>query len=339
MCRCLELAKLGKGNVQTNPLVGAVLVYNNQIIGEGYHAQFGKAHAEVNCLDSVKKEDQILIPHSTLYVSLEPCIHFGKTPPCTNLIIQNKIKKVIIGCKDSYQKVNGKGIEKLREAGIEVIVGILENESRELNKSFFIFNTHHRPYIILKWAQSFNKKIASNTNERLIISNDFSNRLVHQWRSEIDAILVGTTTALIDNPVLNNRLWNGKNPVRMVVDLSLNLPPSLNIFDNSERTLIFNLLLQKEIGNTLFYKIDKNKNIIYEILNACYQLNFKNILVEGGAKLLQSFLDENIWDEVRIITNEKLFVQNGLSSPELKNIKLVQEEKIITDRIQYFVHE
>ena len=236
MTRCLQLAQLGAGNVAPNPMVGAVLVYEEKIIGEGYHRKYGEAHAEVNCINSVKESNRELIEKSTLYVSLEPCSHYGKTPPCSDLIIQNKIKKVVIGCQDIYKEVSGKGILKLRNAGVEVISGVLEKESVDLNKRFFTFHQKFRPYIILKWAQTANTKIGS-TNERILISNEYTNRLVHKWRSEEAAVLVGTNTAVQDDPFLTTRLWKGKNPVRIVIDKELKLPPSLNIFDTNSQTI------------------------------------------------------------------------------------------------------
>jgi len=339
MHRCLELAKLGKGSVAPNPLVGAILVYEDCIIGEGYHQHFGKAHAEVNCLNSVEDKDQNVISSSTLYVSLEPCAHFGKTPPCTDLIIQKKIPKVVIGCRDPFEEVNGKGIEKLKKAGVDVTVGILERESKELNKRFFTFHEKSRPYIILKWAQTADKKIADLSKERLFISNDFSNRLVHQWRNEEAAILIGTNTALLDDPSLNNRLASGANPVRLILDTHLRLPATLKIFDNSQRTIIFNSVKQGESNNTLFYLLEKDENSIQQIMNACYQLNIQSILVEGGAMMLQSFIDEDIWDEARVITNESLFVGDGLSAPQLRNALSLKEKKYENDLIQYYKHE
>jgi diaminohydroxyphosphoribosylaminopyrimidine deaminase / 5-amino-6-(5-phosphoribosylamino)uracil reductase len=200
MHRCLELARSGAGSVAPNPMVGAVLVYENRIIGEGYHQQYGRAHAEPNCIAAVKEQDKHLIERSTLFVSLEPCAHFGKTPPCADLIIENKIPGVIIGCRDPFVEVNGKGIEKLRAAGIQVQLGVLENECRKLNKRFFTFHTQHRPYIILKWAQTLDNKVANEDYSRVPISNEYTNRLVHQWRSEEMAIAVGTNTALYDDP-------------------------------------------------------------------------------------------------------------------------------------------
>jgi len=339
MYRCLNLAKLGKGSVAPNPLVAAVLVYNDCIIGEGYHQQFGKAHAEVNCINSVAERNKTLISQSTLYVSLEPCAHFGKTPPCADLIIQNKIPRVIIGCRDPFEEVNGKGIEKLKKAGVEVTVGILEMESKELNKRFFTFHQKHRPYIILKWAQTADKKIAALSQERLLISNEFSNRLVHQWRNEETAILIGTNTGLLDDPSLNNRLAQGNNPVRLILDKHLRLPPTLKIFDNNQKTIIFNNIKQEENKNTIFCRLEKVDNIIQQIMDACYQLNIQSILVEGGAKTLKSFIDLDIWDEAKVITNESLFLGDGLSAPNLKNALSIKEEKYRNDLIQYYKYE
>ncbi len=336
MIRCCELAEKAKGNVAPNPLVGAVLVHDGVIIGEGYHQQYGKPHAEVNCINSVSKNNEILISQSTLYVSLEPCAHYGKTPPCSDLIIKHNIPKVIIGCRDSFKEVNGKGIEKLQNAGVEVMVDVLKEKCYELNKRFFTFHTQHRPYIILKWAQTADNKIAFNSNERLFISNEFTNRLVHKWRSEEAAILVGTNTAMFDNPSLNNRLWGGNNPVRLIVDMNLRLPHDLNVFNNQQKTILFNSLKYQQQENTLYYQVTKDVNLVHQILNACYQMNIQSILVEGGVKLLQSFIDENLFDEVRVITNEELVVKDGLPAPSLKSIKLIAEEKIFNDKIEYF---
>ncbi|HEY2720248.1 MAG TPA: bifunctional diaminohydroxyphosphoribosylaminopyrimidine deaminase/5-amino-6-(5-phosphoribosylamino)uracil reductase RibD, partial [Chitinophagaceae bacterium] len=224
MHRCLDLARLGAGHVAPNPMVGAVLVHDERIIGEGYHQQYGGPHAEPNCIASVKKEEQHLISESILYVSLEPCAHYGKTPPCADLIIKNKIPRVVIGCFDPFEEVNGKGIEKLKGAGIDVLVGILEHECKKLNKRFFLYYQQHRPYIILKWAQSSNQKIGAGAGNRTYISNEFTNRLVHKWRSEEAAILVGTNTALQDDPELTTRSWIGNNPRRLVMDMDLKLP-------------------------------------------------------------------------------------------------------------------
>lgn len=337
MYRCLQLAAKGAGFVAPNPMVGAVLVYDDRIIGEGYHMQYGQAHAEVNCINSVVEEDQHLVESSTIYVSLEPCAHYGKTPPCSDLIIAKKIPRVMVGCRDPFNQVNGKGIEKLKAAGTDVTLGILEKECIELNKRFFIFHTSYRPYIILKWAQTANNRIAASSNERLIITNVFTNKLVHKWRSEEAGILVGTNTALHDDPELTNRLWNGKSPVRLVVDMHLRLPSSLRILNKQPPTVIFNLL-QHDINESglSYYHVAEDASIVDQILNGCFQHNIQSILVEGGAKLLQSFIDEGLWDEARIITNESLTIEQGLSAPELNNQQLTHTEQVLTDRIDYY---
>ncbi|HEX4374222.1 MAG TPA: bifunctional diaminohydroxyphosphoribosylaminopyrimidine deaminase/5-amino-6-(5-phosphoribosylamino)uracil reductase RibD [Puia sp.] len=340
MHRCLELAKLGAGYVAPNPMVGAVLVHNEKIIGEGYHQTHGQAHAEVNCINSVSEENKDLISRSTLYVSLEPCVHHGKTPPCTDLILQNKIPKVVVGCRDPFDKVNGKGIDKLKNAGVEVVRNILEKECIELNKRFFTFYQKHRPYIILKWAQSGNAKIATSPkdlfNKRIFISNEFTNRLVHKWRSEESAILVGTNTALRDDPELTTRLWQGKNPTRLIIDINLNLPKSLKIFNGQAHTIIFNSVKQEQTDNVSYYQLTNDGNIVHQITNALYQLNIQSVIIEGGAKTLRSFIDEKMWDEARIITNEELIIENGLAAPELENFKQTHSETILTDRIHYY---
>lgn len=351
MLRCLQLAKLGAGRVAPNPMVGSVLVYKNRIIGEGWHQEYGKAHAEVNCINSVKTEDRNLIEHATLYVSLEPCAHYGKTPPCIDLIIRNKISKVVIGCRDPFKEVNGQGIEKLKSANIEVISGILEKECKELNKSFFTFHQKSRPYIILKWAQSTDKKIASNKSNRLLISNETTNRIVHKWRSESSLILVGTNTAMLDNPSLTNRFWNGRNPVRLVIDTQLKLKKELNIFNQEAPTIVFtylpiiNIMLSKEMNSlthfqfenkTYHFKLQGKTSLPLEIANACFQLNLQSILVEGGAQLLQSFIDENLYDEIRVITNQNLFVTDGIAAPDFPLLSKIDSYRIANDLIEIF---
>lgn len=336
MNRCLALAQLGASYVAPNPMVGAVLVYENRIIGEGYHKQYGSAHAEVNCIDSVKAEDQQLIPLSTIYVSLEPCAHFGKTPPCAHLIIKKGIKKVVIGCSDPFEAVNGKGITILQEAGVSVISKVLEKECMLLNKRFFTFHALHRPYIMLKWAQSNDGFIAGKTKERTQISNEYTNRLVHQWRSEESAILVGSNTALADNPSLNNRLWSGKHPTRMYIDKNLSLPASHHLNDCSIPTIIFNTLKEEMKENKLYVKYGVSDNVIDVILNSCYKLGLQSILVEGGTTLLQSFIDENKWDEARVIQNNHLFLMDGIKAPILSTSIISDSTKILNDTIHYF---
>lgn len=336
MQRCIELARLGAGYVAPNPMVGAVLVYENRIIGEGYHQQYGQAHAEVNCIASVKKTDRPLISSSVMYVSLEPCAHFGKTPPCADLLIQQKILKVVIGSRDPFEAVNGKGIEKLQAAGIEVLSGILANECKELNKRFFTFHTKKRPFIILKWAQTKDGKIAGTDAQRLLISNAYSNKLVHQWRSEEAAILVGTNTAAADDPSLTNRLWNGPSPVRLVIDTSLRLPETLQVFNRQVPTIIFNTSKQEEQQNLRYYKILSKEPLLPQLLHALYQLNIQSVLVEGGAQLLQSFIDAQLWDEARVITNTSLQIGEGLAAPVLTNAQKTGEQLLQTDIIELF---
>jgi diaminohydroxyphosphoribosylaminopyrimidine deaminase/5-amino-6-(5-phosphoribosylamino)uracil reductase len=335
MQRCLELAKLGAGNVAPNPMVGAILVNENRIIGEGYHEQYGKAHAEVNCINSVKDKDRYLIEKSTLYVSLEPCVHYGKTPPCADLIITNKIPNVFIGCRDSYEEVNGKGIEKLKAAGVNVVVEVVEKEALDLNKRFFTFHTKHRPYIILKWAQSKDGKIANADHSRVFISNEETNRLVHKWRSEEASILVGTNTALYDDPALTTRLWPGNNPVRLVIDKELKLPQSLQLFDGKVKTIVFNKLKHQQEENILYYQVKDETNNIKEILAALYKLKIQSVIVEGGTKLLQSFIDIDMWDEARVIVNNELLIGNGIAAPLLKGEELISEEIISNNIISY----
>jgi len=328
-------------------MVGAVLVYEDRIIGEGYHQVYGKAHAEVNCINSVKEADQPLIERSTIYVSLEPCAHHGKTPPCADLIIARRIPKVVVGCRDPFPEVDGKGIGKLRAAGVEVTVGVLEAECKELNKRFFTFHTQHRPYIVLKWAQSMNGRIAGSGEGRALISNVYSNRLVHQWRSEEAAILVGTRTALMDDPSLTVRLWNGPDPVRLVIDKELRLPGSLQLFDKKVRTIVFNRVKHTvggEVGKRpggegemlSYYQLAGDSSLVHQLMVALYQLKIQSVLVEGGARLLQSFIDEGCWDEARVITNTELELPGGLSAPVLDTTQPISHENLFTDMIRYY---
>lgn len=337
MRRCLDLAQLGAGFVAPNPMVGAILVHENRIIGEGYHQAYGQGHAEVNCIHSVLEADKHLIPQSTLYVSLEPCAHFGKTPPCSSLIIQEQIPKVVIACKDPFSKVDGKGIAQLEAAGIAVIVGVLEKEALQLNQRFIQFHEHKRPFVLLKWAQTANGKIAAAGSERLHISHELTRRLVHRWRSEEASILVGTRTALMDNPRLDNRYWKGKSPIRMVIDKDLRLPAYLNLFDGTVRTLVFNMV-QSSISTTNleYLLLNQQEDLILQILELAYEMGIQSMMVEGGALLLQSFIDHGIWDEARVIINEQLIIEEGLDAPLLKEAVLFHSHKIETDRINYY---
>lgn len=334
MHRCLQLAQQGSGKVAPNPMVGAVLVHAGLIIGEGYHQKYGEGHAEVNCLKSVAAHNRQHIASATLYVCLEPCAHFGKTPPCTDLIIKHKIPKVIIGCMDIYAEVIGKGIAILREAGIHVIVGVLQKECLAMNARFFTYHQHKRPYIILKWAQSMDGNIAAEHKKPAAISGDVSNRLVHCWRTEEAAILVGTATALSDDPQLSARLWKGNNPVRLVTDSNLRLPLSLKLFDQINKTVVFNAKKREQAGNVFYYQLDEMS--VKHILAACYDLQILSVIVEGGSTLLQSFIDAEAYDEIRVITNTALRLPGGYPSPKIKNVLLKKQEWHTSDLIGYY---
>jgi diaminohydroxyphosphoribosylaminopyrimidine deaminase/5-amino-6-(5-phosphoribosylamino)uracil reductase len=321
-------------------MVGAVLVYEDRIIGEGYHEQYGKTHAEVNCIASVDPADTQLIESSTLYVSLEPCAHHGKTPPCADLIISKRIPRVVIGCRDPFPQVNGKGIERLVAAGVEVQIGLLEKECMALNRRFFRWNSAHRPYIVLKWAQTAGGMIAGLAgSSRLFITNAYTNRLVHKWRSEEVSILVGTRTALADDPALTARLWNGPDPIRLVIDKALHLPPSLQLFDGKVKTIVFNLIKHGEEGDVLYYQLSEDSSLVHQVVIALHHLNIQSVLVEGGARLLQSFIDEDMWDEARVIVNNELEIPAGLPAPRLTRARLAGREEIVSDSIRYYEHE
>ena len=329
MQRCLDLAQLGIGNTAPNPLVGSVIVHNNgKIIGEGYHQEFGEAHAEVNAINSVK--DKSLLKSSTMYINLEPCSHFGKTPPCADLIVENNIPRVVIGCIDSSLTVGGKGVEKLTKAGCDVIVGVLEKESRELNRRFFTFHEKKRPYIILKWAQTLDGYIAlvrkNNSDKPLWITNELARTVVHKWRAEEQAIMVGTNTAEKDNPVLNVRDFSGNNPLRIVLDRKMRLPDNLHLFDGSIPTLIFTEKDTRSKNNLEYVKINFNKNVLKQLLNVLYEKEIQSVIIEGGEKLLGSFINQNLWDEARVFIGNKFFY-NGIKAPQI-NGKLITEDNL-----------
>ena len=335
MKRCIELANNAMGYVSPNPMVGSVIVYEGKIIGEGYHENYGKSHAEANAIASVK--DKSLLPKSTLYVNLEPCAHFGKTPPCSNLIIEHKISKVVIGCIDSFSEVAGKGIAKMENVGIEVIVGVLEKESRALNKRFFTFHEKERPYIILKWAESKDGFIApKNQTVPFWMTSSESKKLVHQWRAEEDAILVGRITAEKDNPYLTVRKVKGKNPIRIIIDKEMKLSEELNLFNTEAKTLIFNNVKTEIIDLNYFIKIDFN-NLIKNILEELHKQNIQSVIIEGGSKTLQSFIDKNIWDETRIFTTNKELT-DGVKSPNIKG-KIIEEKEIGGDSLEIIIND
>ncbi len=336
MQRCLQLAALGAGKVAPNPMVGAILVHNRSIIGEGYHKQNGAAHAEVNCINSVQSEKRHLIKESTLYVSLEPCNHFGKTPPCTNLILEEGIREVVVAVADPFEKVNGSGINKLKAAAVQVTTGVLEKEASWQNRRFFTFNQKRRPHIILKWAQSLDGKIAGANSRPIKISNEITDRLVHKWRSEEAAIMVGTNTALIDDPSLTTRLWTGNNPVRIVVDSKLKLPASLQIFNDNARTVILNTERSAQSGSNYYHQYNSTQAVPAATISMMMEQNLQSVIIEGGTRLLQSFIESGIWDEARVICNRDLVIPEGIQSPQLENAFLVKRELIGSDEICYY---
>ena len=331
MRRCLELAKNGLGTTYPNPMVGSVIVCYGKIIGEGWHKKSGEPHAEVNAINSVK--DKSLLKRATIYVSLEPCSHFGKTPPCCDLIIENEIPNVVIGTVDSNVKVAGNGIKKLIEAGKNVIVGVLESECKELNKRFFTFHEKKRPYVILKWAETQDgfiapleiRRKALNDNEQkpVWITNEFSRQLVHKWRSEEQSILVGTNTVIDDNPKLDVRNWAGNNPIRIVLDQNNRIPKDSYIFNNQVKTIIFSSSSTRiSQENTTFEIIDFKQNLADQILYVLYKHQIQSVIIEGGSRTLQTFIDEKLWDEARVFIGNKTF-ETGIKAPilALKNIE------------------
>ncbi|MGO4288524.1 bifunctional diaminohydroxyphosphoribosylaminopyrimidine deaminase/5-amino-6-(5-phosphoribosylamino)uracil reductase RibD [Chitinophaga sp. RAB17] len=334
MQRCLELAAMGAGQVAPNPMVGAVLVHQGRIIGEGYHRQYGQAHAEVNCVNSVAAEDQSLIPLATMYVSLEPCAHHGKTPPCADLIVSRGIKEVVIGCIDTFSAVAGKGIEKLEKAGITVHTGLLEAECRYINRRFFTFHEKKRPYIVLKWAQGSNGIMAAADGAPVKISNPYSDRLVHKWRSEEMGILVGTRTAILDNPRLNNRLWTGKDPVRLIIDREGKVPRSHHVWDGSIPTIFITGSRADTHGLTEIMELDFT-DMLPALLKQLHQRHIQSVLVEGGPHLLQQFIAAGLWDEARIITGT-VTLADGLAAPVLTRAISVDTMQVNGDRIDFY---
>lgn len=337
MQRCLDLAQCGLGHVAPNPMVGAVIVHNDKIIGEGFHQRFGGPHAEVMAIeDALKNHSEEILQDSELYVSLEPCSHTGKTAPCTNLILRYKFRHVIIACEDPFEKVRGNGIKILREAGIQVTTNIMEKEAMYLNRRFITFHTLKRPYVILKFAQSKDNFIApavANENQRWI-TNIYSRKLVHRWRSEEQAIIVGTNTARTDNPALTLRDWPGNQPLRIVLDKELNLPQHLKVLDASVPTIIFNGLKDDIKLNNEFIRLDFSKSVVSQICMHLYNRSVQSVIVEGGRVLLQSFIDEKLWDESRIFTGAKTLCE-GLPAPQFSG-KLISKHKLEEDLLEIY---
>lgn len=336
MRRCITLARNGAGFVSPNPMVGAVVVCDDKIIGEGYHAKCGEAHAEVNAIASV--HDKELLKRSTIYVSLEPCSHHGKTPPCAELIIKMQIPRVVVGSKDPFPQVAGRGIAMLRAAGIEVVDGVLKNECDELNKTFMHCHTAKRPFVLLKWAQTTDgymdyKRMSEDQKKPLILSNEESRREVHKLRSEFDAIMVGTTTALLDNPSLTVRYWSGRNPIRIVLDQNLDLPKDLHLFDGGVTTLVINEIKNSKEGSGLEYiRMDFSLNLLSQLLAELQRRKIESLMVEGGCVLLQSFIDERLWDEARV-EYAPFCIGNGVPAPMLngvmKGVETIKSNRIV----------
>lgn len=337
MQRCLQLAALGLGHVAPNPVVGAVLVHQDRIIGEGWHQQFGKAHAEVNAIaDAIRNGNEQLLATSTMFVSLEPCAHYGKTPPCADLIIHHHIPSVVIGCRDPFPAVNGKGIEKLTAAGVTVTMSELEPDCRDLNRRFFTFHQLQRPYIILKWATTADGFIGAASGQRLLISHALTNRLVHRWRSEEAGILVGSNTVQTDNPELTVRLWKGSNPMRIIIDRQLSIPGNSKVLDGAATTIIFNHLRHEETGNLVYYQLKRDEALLPQLLRALYERGIQSVLVEGGSITHQHFLDAGLWDEARIITNRELYIGEGIAAPRPGRALLIHSTETGGDQIDYF---
>lgn len=331
MLRAIELAELGRGYVRPNPMVGCVIVYQDTIIGEGYHQLYGGPHAEVNAINSV--EDKSLLPSSTLYVTLEPCAHFGKTPPCADLLVAHKVGKVIIGAVDSNPLVGGKGIAKLKEGGISVEAGLLEEKVRRQNSRFFTVMEKNRPYVLLKWAQTQDGYVARGNFDSKWISNEYSRQQVHKWRAEEHAIMVGTNTAHYDNPKLNVRSYVGNDPVRIIIDKKLTLDPNAHLFDQSQPTICYNNVKDEELDKLTYVKLEEDF-FLKDILIDLQERKIQSILVEGGSFLLQKFISENLWDEARVFTGNVLFGE-GIKAPQLNALR-IETHDLIGDRLDLF---
>ncbi|WP_431295073.1 bifunctional diaminohydroxyphosphoribosylaminopyrimidine deaminase/5-amino-6-(5-phosphoribosylamino)uracil reductase RibD [Pedobacter sp. P26] len=340
--RCLELATLSIGNVNPNPMVGCVIVLNDKILGEGYHQQYGKAHAEPNAVkavfDQYGDEAETLLKQATAYVSLEPCAHFGKTPPCADLFVKHQIKKVVIGNRDPFSSVDGKGIEKLKNAGIEVLSGVLDDECRYLNRRFFTRIQQQRPYIILKWAETANGYFATKDGHQKWISGALAKRLAHQWRTEEDAILIGKQTAIMDNPQLTSREWPGKNPIRLIIDKNLQVPLSNHIFNAQAKTIIFNEIKTDVVDNIHYIQMeDMHFYLAQKIAFQLYLMDIQSVIIEGGANILNQFLSTNLWDEARIITSSNSWTE-GVPSPTI-NGNLKEQIQIGNDKLSIYIND
>jgi diaminohydroxyphosphoribosylaminopyrimidine deaminase/5-amino-6-(5-phosphoribosylamino)uracil reductase len=332
MQRALELATCGLGHVSPNPLVGCVIVHEGKIIGEGWHKKYGEAHAEVEAVNAVA--DKTILKNSTLYVNLEPCSHFGKTPPCADMLIRESVKRVVIANLDTNPLVSGEGVKKLKAAGIEVITGKLSEEGRWLNRRFFTSMEKQRPYIILKWAETSDGFVARENYDSKWISNDLSRQLVHKWRTEEDAVLVGMHTTKYDNPLLNVRHWTGRNPVRIVIDRFLKLSPPLHVFDGSQKTICYNLVRDEEQQNLVFRKLEA-ENFLNHLVHDLYHQKIQSVIVEGGAQVLQAFIDADLWDEAKVFTSAIKF-EKGIKAPHHDG-QLLEKQQLQTDILRTYI--
>lgn len=364
--RCIELAKKGIGTARPNPSVGAVIVYKDTIIGEGYTSAYGGNHAEVNAIAAVK--DTSLLQKATLYVTLEPCAHYGKTPPCANLIVQHKIPNVVIGCIDTNSLVAGKGVEILQKGGCSVVVGVLEAACTAQHKRFFTVQNKKRPYIILKWAATadgFIAPVTKDTQTPVWISNKYSQQLVHKWRAEEHAILVGTNTVLADNPKLNVRSWSGNNPVRIVLDRNLRIPENLHVFDQRIQTIVITdvatkikensstvenasklnnnekfketIVSSSGVENIVYEQIDFSSHIAEQIVTVLQKHTIQSIIIEGGRQTLQTFIDANLWDEARVFKGKNNF-KTGVKAPKVSG-KIIEQKSIDTDVLKIYMND
>lgn len=317
MARCISLARCGAGNVAPNPMVGAVVVHRGKVIGEGYHRKYGEAHAEVNAIASVK--DESLLKESTIYVSLEPCSHYGKTPPCAELIIKKQIPRVVVGCLDPFPEVSGRGVRMLREAGVEVVTGVMEKEAWELNREFMTFQQLKRPFVYLKWAQSadgFIDSLRADANvPAVVFSSAETRRRVHRLRANVAAIMVGTQTALLDNPSLTVRHWEGKSPVRVVLDRTLRIPAHYHLLDGTVKTLVFTATDAVSRENVEYIKIDFARSVLPQVMDELYARKLNSLMVEGGAMLLDAFIREGLWDEM-LVETAPVRLGSGIKAPD-----------------------
>ncbi len=334
MNRAIELAKLGLGTTYPNPIVGCVIVHQGKIIGEGWHQRAGEGHAEVRAIADVKNKQ--LLPEATAYVTLEPCAHHGKTPPCADLLIKHQLKRVVVAATDSNPEVAGSGLHRMIESGIEVVTGVMEQEAREMNRRFFTFMEKKRPYVVLKWAQTQDGFVARENYDSKWISNIHSRTLVHKWRTEEQAIMVGRNTALYDNPVLNARLWKGQDPIRVVIDRNLVLPNTLHLFQGTQPTRCYNFTKNGVVGNTTFIAL-KREHFLEQLMSDLYQQKIHSVFIEGGAGLLNQIMQADLWDEARIFTATATF-GSGILAPKIKG-QLAEEKYILNDRLSIWYNK